>query len=420
MEDSSVKIEDQINMIDVCIVEELNKSAPDTVLITKWSSELEELQAQLAISPDDTGAVSEGTDASSSHQEDAMSNKLNAQDLGLESTPAPSPEPVGTLSAADLGLGADAKAEKIFNSLSVEAIGDVIVPVPGSDGQWAALIGPNAIADKAHMVKLNAVSQRSEIKKAARGLALSLVGAVQEDESVLGTTGQVYRQSNGQCTTTKTDNIHTFGGNIESVHTVPCAGLAQYKFDGKKPVATSKEDTRCLHMWAVEHELGYYAVFQTTNAKTGKDNELVKACAVAMSEVAGNEDARKQAAAQVAEWSANRQTSRAGWSAVSETLNDARNKGEVTPEGTLPDRPDALNLLVGNTGRTIQQTVQEDGRGRQFLVNYIMPLAHGDVSGRVRSINLGAFAYNIAPQMSTVERKGPEGSILKVENVVFL
>jgi len=116
------------------------------------------------------------------------------------------------------------------------------VAFPVEDSDILLLQGPASKLVKANRVHLE---QREDVKRAARGLALFLGGAIQADGSVLNGAGASYQVIDGQCFKI-TEFLQTnYDGSKTTVRQPEaCKGLLDPK--------TGDATMRCKHQWALE------------------------------------------------------------------------------------------------------------------------------------------------------------------------
>lgn len=412
------------------IFAELDKDHPDLSQIEEWRSELEKLQLKDSSEADVRTSAPEAVEDLVIIQEDKMDAKAagimpNSESVVVPATPQ---ERTGGLDARALGLLSG--KEKVFQSLSLEDIQNCLetLTYQGDDGTVhtingkAALVHPAlTIEDEEHVINLG--GNRSEICKAARGLALNLAGALSDDGTyVMGSTGTRHIVSGGECYTLIEAEIHGFDGVTKSTKRLPCQGINRYKSGGrnKAPIKLDSEDTRCKHMWAIEWELGYFVILDTIN-DNGKPNFIMERVAVEMANECGDANARKWAEAQVASWEANTDVKVARQDAVQTALNHARNIGAVNPlTGELPLNEAILAYKVGETGLTVQEFIQKNVNGRWFRMNYTMPLLSGDIKYSRKFSNIPRMLKGMAYELAAVAAQGQPGQKLQVDSITVL
>lgn len=267
------------------------------------------------------------------------------------------------------------------------------VAFPVEDSDILLLQAPTSKLSKEFRVHLE---QREDVKRAARGLALFLGGAIQADGTVLNGAGASYQVIDGQCfKMTEFTQTNYDGSKTKVRQPETCKGL----IDSKTGVATM----RCKHQWALEFASG---TFVTCSRKFF---ELV--VAAEMANIIGDEAAQEFAKQTFETWREKGETRQAARVAVAQAINDQRNRGAVDPNtGLLPAYTTVGDLVVD--GKTVRDLVLE-AKGRMFRLSVTVPVKelHGEeIKPTVMTTracrNLQELASVVAPLAAAAKMNG--------------
>lgn len=272
------------------------------------------------------------------------------------------------------------KGELFFN--------DYPVAFPVEDSDILLLQAPTSKLTKEFRVHLE---QREDVKRAARGLALFLGGAVQTDGTISNGAGATYKVEDGQCFK-RVEFLQTNYDGTKTKILAPeaCKGL----IDPKSGNAT----LRCKHQWALEFASG---TFVTVSRKFFFDVVTAE-----MASIIGDEEAAEWAKAKFAEWRENGETRQLARVTIAQAINDARNVGNVDADGLIPAATGVLDLILD--GKTVRQHII-DTRGRMFYATVEMP-AEGSDGLRLLTVktrtcrNAADFASAVAPMAAAATR----------------
>jgi hypothetical protein len=266
------------------------------------------------------------------------------------------------------------------------------VAFPVEDSDIFLLQGPASKLTKANRVHLE---QREDVKRAARGLALLLGGAVQADGSVSNGAGSVYQVIDGQCFKIAEFSQVNYDGSKTTIRQPEaCKGLVDPK--------TGNATMRCKHQWALEFAAG---AFVTCSRKYFHD-----VIAAEMGSIIGDDEANDWAKAKFAEWREKGEVRQLGRVAVAQAINDARNTGNVDANGLIPAALSVLDLKFGS--QTLRELIVASG-GKLVSARFDVQVPVGDsyrtVPMRTRAArNIDDFASAAAPIVAAAKRGGKD------------
>lgn len=271
------------------------------------------------------------------------------------------------------------KGELFFN--------DYPVAFPVEDSDILLLQAPTSKLSKEYRVHLE---QREDVKRAARGLALFLGGAVQADGSISNGAGATYKVVDGQCF----KQVQFLQTNYDGTKTKVFAPEACKGLIDKNGASTM----RCKHQWALEFAAG---TFVTVSRKFFFDVVWAE-----MATIIGDEGAAELAKAKFAEWRENGETRQLARATIAQAINNERNLGHVDEKGLIPAATSVLDMVLD--GRTVRQHIV-DTKGRFFSATVEIP-AEGKDGMRLLSVktracrNADDFASAVAPMVAAAAR----------------
>jgi hypothetical protein len=334
------------------------------------------------------GSVELATDINAP-KEGPMNAVVNATQLGLTDTAAPA---AGAITKEMLGIK-PGSFKSALKQLSEAEIRGMIVPVTGTEDLAVLIVPGVSKLDAAHRIH---VQSRGDAKRAFRGAAIVAGGGVQPDGSVISATGTKHRISGGQCfEIVEALQVNSDGSTSKVEGTKPCMGHLDYQKSGDRFVATGKEYMRCKHSWALAMAQGYFVSFSMATFSTIAFVEIAQSV--------GDEAARQAAGETIETWSLNAELHQAVRRETAQAINYAHTLGNVTPEGRLAPRGEALNLKLAD-GSFVKDAILAL-KGQRFRVEFAVPLSNGAVAkSTTRMCNTPTdLADAAAPLFATAE-----------------
>lgn len=324
-------------------------------------------------------------------KETKMAEKVTLESIGVDAAVAGSPVTKAQIGVAKFvrpfagqAMLLTEKGELSFNGYPVA--------FPVEDSDILLLQAPTSKLTKEFRVHLE---QREDVKRAARGLALFLGGAVQTDGSVSNGAGGRYQVIDGQCYKIS-EFKQTNGDGTKTTVRQPeaCKGLVDPK--------TNLPTMRCKHQWALEFASG---TFVTCSRKF-----FALVIQAEMASVIGDDAAAEFAKKTFETWKENGETRQLGRIAVAQAINDARNTGNVDANGLIHSAPAVLELAIG--GKTLKDLIVGTS-GKMFSVGFDVAVPVGEgfkvVPMRTRMCrNVEDFTSAVAPIYAAAKRGGKE------------
>ncbi|MGH2619373.1 MAG: hypothetical protein ACRDHG_02215 [Anaerolineales bacterium] len=330
---------------------------------------------------------------------------ISAAAIGLEPVVRKEAPQMAGLSITKGQLGIKA-FESVLGALSPADISQLLVPVTDTE-DLLALVLPGV--SKITAENRSHLTQRGDVKRAARGLAIAAAGGVDLDARLItSASGSEYTIEDGVCYELRSTEQPDFSGNVAILsQKVACKGHLGYdRVDGKF-VPTGESLLRCKHQWALMFALGYFvtaskSVFETV-ARTEIGNSV------------GDAAARAAAGAQISEWSNNREARQEVRTVFAQAIAHEKNMGNVGPDGLLPAKTEIGGYQLPS-GKTVAQAVA-DLRGRMFALKMELPMRdNGTVEVVTRTVkNMAELASAVAPHFAVANQN--EGT-LKVLDLI--
>lgn len=354
--------------------------------------------------PDKANLESEFEKAIESDDNEGAALKL-AQIENLDSEgPAESTGP--SLTKEQLGIGAFVP---VLAALSVDEIESLQVAVIDADDLSAMFIPGTSIFDAEHRIHL---TQRGDVKRAARGLAIAAAGGVDLDSrAILSNSGRTYTiREDGVCIELQTTKQPIFGGDFVTINNEEeCKGHLKYKkSEGKGFELAGGSHMRCLHQHGVMFQLGY---FVTASKSTFFDSQVVT---TEIAQRVGDESARAMAAKQIEQWVGNTNDRREIRTGFAQAITAQKNELGLADSSYLPPSQEIGGIDLP-TGETVAAAVI-DLKGRQFALTVRIPLNGKTVDVTTRTCkNMSELASAVAPHFAVAKQNN--GALLALELV---
>lgn len=334
---------------------------------------------------------------------EAEMSQISAQDLGM--TPEEStPTSVSGITKEALGIGGEFTS--VLSAMSLTDIKSNLIDVEDTEDLMVLTIPGVSIIDPQHRIH---IEERGEVRRAARGAGLRLVGGVQNGE-ILSPNGNIHYVEDGVCFgKVKSLQPDSFTGQMANIErTSACLGHLDYRNTGtqEKPkwVATGREFTRCQHQWALMFNAGYFISF---SKKYYEDVVWVE-----IAQRVGDEAAREAAQAQIKIWRENRQANFEVRKAFAQATSHAKNVMGLPEDALLPDVPEVLEYKLPD-GRTLREGIL-DLKGAAFVVEYDVPVNGVVTTQRVHAKNVAEIRSKMAPAFALAKTQGGAMTIQSV------
>lgn len=322
------------------------------------------------------------------HMATKVSDVVTLESIGVDAAVAGSPVTMEQIGVAKFvrpfagqAMLLTEKGELSFNGYPVA--------FPVEDSDILLLQAPTSKLTKEYRIHLE---QREDVKRAARGLALYLGGAVQADGSISNGAGGTYQVVDGQCFKLTEFRQTNFDGSKTIVRQPEaCKGLLD-----KNGNATM----RCKHQWALEFAAG---AFVTCSRKF-----FALVIQAEMANIIGDEEAAEFAKKTFETWKENGEVRQAARVAIAQAINDARNTGNVDERGLIPAATGVFDLALD--GKTLKDLIVET-QGRMFSVQFAVevPMGNGTHVAPMKTRmckNAADFASAAAPIVMAAKRAG--------------
>ncbi len=325
---------------------------------------------------------------------------VDVQDGAMEA-PATMTDSI-TLTKAALGIGEAFDPQ--LTQLTPEQIAQLVVEVSDADDLMAMILPGTSVIDADNRTHL---TQRGDVKRAARGLALAAAGGVDfESKLITSNSGSKHTIENDECVEiTVTSQPNFQGGQAVLRSKKPCQGHLEYRKVGTSFEKTGGEHMRCLHQWALVFATGGYV---TASAKIFG--------AVAITEIGqrvGDETARANADAVIGTWVEKADARREEREIYAKAINHEKNEGRTTAEGRLNPRPEISQFLLPS-GETVAQAVSAL-KGQYFTLTIELPLNNKMAKRTTRVVrNLSELADAVATNFAVASQYGGEVKALSV------
>lgn len=348
------------------------------------------LIAQIDALPEDAGPVGKEQD---------VDEKVTAAQLGLEptvETPAESQpsEKEQNVSNASISLtkealGVGGTFTSVLKALDYDTIVSYMIDVEDAEDLMVLGMPEYSQFDSEHRIH---VVERGEIRRAARGFAIFAAGGV-EAGTITSPNGHIHVVEDAVCyEKVQTQQPDSFSGAMNLIErTSPCLGHKEYRNTGTPDQprweATGREFSRCLHQWALMFDAGYFVSFSK--------GTFFDVIVTEIAQRVGDEDAREQAQAQIAEWRANAAQRHEVRVAFAQTINHVKNQLGLREDEQLPAAPQVLETKLPD-GRTLREAIL-DLKGQQFVVEFQVPVNGELITQRRKAMNLQHAQSVMAP-----------------------
>ncbi len=367
--------------------------------------------------PDKAKLESEFVKAVESDDNDAAKLVLS-QIEGVQTKDTQSKGDTVVISKSMLGIGEFVSA---LPALSVDEIDALLIdeveddrdPATLTPEQLAAkedlavmLIPGVSILDAEHRIHL---TQRGDVKRAARGLAIAAVGGVDLEARVIkSSSGTVHTIEDGTCYALLETSQANFDGSVTKItNREECKGHLKYDKTEKGWKLAGGSHLQCLHQHSLMFQLGF---FVTASKATFFDTGVV------MSEIAqrvGDKDARAVSAELIAGWVNNSNERRVVRTSFAQAITARKNELGLPDNSFLPPSTE-IGGLVLPTGETVTQAVI-NLKGRQFALMVRLPMDGSTVDVTTRTVkNMRELSSAVAPHFA-VARQVEGGELLAVE-----
>ncbi len=336
---------------------------------------------------------------------DDMDGAQAALDAVENAAQAPSNES-GAAAFTDEALGIGGFSS-VLAELSLEQIAKLQVQVPNKADLSAMYLPGTTIIDADHRIH---VSQRGDVKRAARGLALAAAGGVDLDaQTIMSNSGSVYTIEDGICYELQRVQQPDFMGNVAVLEKkVPCKGHLEYIKTGKGFAETGEQHMRCLHQWALMFALGYYVTASDKGFFT-EDKPIVT---VEIAQRVGDEAARALAKTVIDAWVANSGDRREVRTGFAQAINAAKQTAGLADSSQLPSRTEIGGFTLPD-GTTITQAVT-NLRGQQFALLVELPMNDKTIQVTTRTVKtITELASVVAPHFAVA--KANRGELVALE-----
>ncbi len=301
-----------------------------------------------------------------------------------------------------LGLGG---FDPVLAQLSLEQIAALQIQVPNKDDLSAMYLPGTSVIDSGHRLHL---TNRGDVKRAARGLAIAAAGGVDLDSKVImSNSGRQYTIENGECMELTKTEQPDFEGNVAVlVQKIACKGHLEYASNGSG--LTGGSHVRCLHQWALMFKFGYY-VTASTKGFFSPEKPIIQ---TEIANRVGDESARAVAQAQITQWTQNSSDRRDVRTGFAQAINAEKNELGLAEGSYLPPKTE-IGAYDLPTGETVSEAITSL-KGRQFALTVRLPMNDKTIDITTRTVkNLTELASVVAPHFAVARQNN--GALLALE-----
>ena len=307
-----------------------------------------------------------------------------------------------TISKGQLGIG---PFEPTLAQLSAAQINALLVPVADTDDLFALVVPGTSVISAENRLHL---TQRGDLKRAARGLAIAAAGGVDLDAQLIrSNSGREYTIEAGVCLEIQTQSQPDFSGNVATLEKrVPCKGHLAYNKVGDSFVPTGEEHLRCAHQWALMFALGYFV--------TASKGTFLEVARTEIGSRVGDAAARAEAKAVIDGWVENRETRTEVRTVFAKAIAHEKNLGNAGPDGLLAARAEIAEFVLPS-GKTVAQAVI-DLKGRMFALKVQLPMGgDGTMEVTTRTVKtMSDLASAVAPHFAVARQNAGTLKVLEL------